>query len=144
MKLSIREAMSGDYKPIHGMIENELGYRLLNFEKLCARLDRMKKDDRHLTIVAEADGRTVGFIGIYRGLAYNYEGEYIQVLALAVTKEMQRKGIGALLTRWAEDYAVANDIHTIVLTSRLQREDAHAFYESKGYIKRSYGFYKEL
>ena len=79
-----------------------------------------------------------------RGLAYNVVGEYIQITALAVLNDLQNKGIGGQLLKWAEEYAFNNDIHRIVLTSRSHRTGAHAFYKSNGYVMKSYGFKKEL
>ena len=37
-----------------------------------------------------------------------------------------------------------NNIEVILLNSGLPREDAHAFYESQGYFKKSYGFIKRI
>jgi len=144
MQVNIREAVSDDYMSIFGLIKNELGYGHLDYDKLCVRLEEMKANDSYLTIVAELDGRVVGFIGFDIGLTYNYESERIYILALAVAKEHQRQGIGARLSRWVEDYATGNGIRIIVLTSRFQRTGAHAFYEQNGYSKKSFGFYKEL
>ena len=144
MQISIREANTGDYHAIGELIKNELGYPQIDVEKLYIRLDKMKADDAHMTVVAESNGETVGFIGTHKGLAYNVETEYLQIFAMAVRKELQNKGIGSQLMKWAEDYAIKNDLERIILTSRLHRVEAHAFYEGNGFIKKSYGFMKEF
>jgi predicted N-acetyltransferase YhbS len=141
---SIREAQPDDYRSIWELIKNDLGYPQTDFEKLCHRLDLMKAEDRHQTVVAVAGGEVVGFMGMYRYIAYNYDGDYLQIVALAVAGEKQNTGIGTQLLGWAERYALKNDIHAIVLTSRLHRVEAHAFYERKGYVKGSYGFRKDI
>ena len=144
MQLTIREARPDDYGAIHSLIANELGYEQTDFGKLCVRLGKMDADPDLLTVVAVAEGKVVGFIGLCRGLAYNIDGEYMQISALAVSTELQNKGIGTRLMKWAEDYAENSGIRNIVLTSRLHRTAAHAFYESIGYSKKSYGFKKDL
>ena len=144
MQISIREARPDDYHAIGELIKNELGYSQIDVEKLYIRLDKMKADDAHMTVVAESDGEIVGFIGTHRGLAYNVETEYLQIFSMAVRKELQNKGIGSQLIKWAENYAVENNMERIILTSRLHRTEAHAFYEGNGFIKKSYGFMKEF
>jgi len=142
--MEIREARTTDYPAIGKLIRNELGYQQLDIEKLYARLDIMKSDKNHITIVGEEDGKVVGFTGILRCIAYNVDGECIQIIAMAVQKEHQNKGIGSKLLGWVAAYAAQNDIQRIALNSRLQRTDAHAFYEKNGYQKKSYGFYKDV
>jgi len=144
MRIDIREAKQGDYLAIGELIKNELAYEKVDLEKLYTRLSKMKIDDMHITVVADMGGEIAGFIGAHRGLAYNIETEYIQILAMAVKKDLQNRGIGSQLIKWVEDYAAANNAERIVLTSRLHRVEAHAFYEGNGFIKKSYGFMKEF
>ena len=79
-------------------------------------------------------------------LGYNckLENEGMNIIALAVSKENRRKGIGTALLKTAEQWAKENNIEVILLNSGLLREDAHAFYESQGYFKKSYGFIKKI
>ena len=144
MQIGIRTAEAGDYSKIYSLIINELGYEHLDYEKLCIRLDRINEDAKQMTVVAIHDGSVAGFMGINRYTAYNYDGEYLQIVALAVSKDMQSKGIGTCLTSWAEEYAIKYKMPAVVLTSRLDRAEAHAFYEHRGYSKVSYGFRKDF
>jgi len=104
----------------------------------------MKASDNYLTIVAESDCNIIGFLGFFKGIAYNYEDEYIQIIALAVSKEHQNKGIGSKLLRWVEEYAINHSIRSIGVNSGLKRTDAHKFYEHNGYLIYSYGFAKDI
>jgi Predicted acetyltransferase len=144
VQITIREAKVDDYLSIGNLIKNELGYQELDFGELFIRLQKMKSDDKHLTIVAESEDTIIGFIGFYKGIAYNYDGEYIQIIALAVAEEHQNKGIGSKLLRWVEDYAIQHGIRSFGVNSGLKRAEAHAFYEHNGYLKKSYGFVKEI
>ena len=75
---------------------------------------------------------------------FELENEGMKIIALAVSKEYRRKGIGTALLKTAEQWAKENNIEVILLNSGLPREDAHAFYESQGYFKKSYGFIKKI
>lgn len=86
----------------------------------------------------------MGFIGCVSYLAFELENEGIKIIALAVSKEYRRKGIGTELLKTAEQWAKENNIEVILLNSGLPREDAHTFYESQGYFKKSYGFIKRI
>ncbi len=52
--------------------------------------------------------------------------------------------VGTKLLNLVENYCRSNDIGLVSLNSGLPREGAHLFYESKGYIKKSYGFVKQI
>ena len=54
-------------------------------------------------------------------------------------KPLDQKDIDAFL-----EFAKENNIEVILLNSGLQREDAHSFYESQEYFKKSYGFIKRI
>ena len=144
MDIIIRDAQPHDYMAIQMLIENELGYANQDRSKLCDRLERMKADERYMTIVAEIEGKIAGFIGLHKGISYNHEGEDIQIIALAVIADLQNKGIGSRLLKWAEEYSINNNVQLLTLTSRFHREDAHAFYEHNGYVRTSFAFKKYL
>ena len=137
MQINIRKAESVDYISIGSLIKDELGYQHLDMDKLFDRLDIMEADDKHLMVVAEIGNQVIGFIGIYKGIAYNYDGEYIQIIALAVLATHQSRGVGSQLLKWVEDYAEKQGIRSFGVNSGLLREKAHIFYERNGYIKRA-------
>jgi len=138
------EAGQEDYVSIHRLVNNELGYGQIGYENLCVRLDLMKLSENYSTIVAKADGTVLGFIGLLRSIAYNVEGEYLQVTAMAVFEDFQNRGVGSQLLAYAEEYAKKYNIQRIVLTSRLHRIKAHSFYKGNGYVIKSYGFKKDI
>jgi ribosomal protein S18 acetylase RimI-like enzyme len=100
---------------------------------MCKRLDSILGDEDYATLVACDGEQIVGFIGTRVGLFYEGDGEYGQIMALAVAKEHQRRGVGCALVQAAESIFVARGARVLVVTSGNQRADAHAFYEKNGY-----------
>ena len=144
MGITIREAYEGDFLAIGNLIKHELGYSDVNLNLLFDRLKRIKSDDNHMTYVAVMDKKIVGFIGAFKYITYELDAGYLLVLAMAVSQKYQKQGIGSMLLRQAEKFAVDNNISHIRLTSNLKRLDAHIFYERNDYVKKSYGFIKPL
>lgn len=144
MEISIRNLETEDYKAIHDLISNELGYSNTNIKDTFKRLDSIQNKEDYQTFVAVYNKIIIGFIGLYKGIAFNIDGEYLQIIALAVRNGYQGKGVGTQLIKKAEKYAQDNKILFIGLNSGLHREKAHAFYEHRGYVKKSYSFQKTL
>ena len=86
----------------------------------------------------------VGFIGIMKGLAYNVEGYYSQIMALAVSNNCRRAGVGTALVRKAEEWSISHGITSIGVNCNMKRTGSHVFYEKVGYTKRSFSFSKTL
>ena len=81
---------------------------------------------------------------IMRGLAFELDGEYIRVIALAVSRAYQSLGIGSKLEARVEQYAAETGANSIVISSGLTRSRAHMFYSNKGYEKKGYSFIKRI
>ncbi len=138
-----RKYESKDISAIRNILENDLGYNC-ELDKLNNRVDEMLKRGNYQIFVACDGDNVVGYIGCVSYLAFELENEGMKIIALAVSKEYRRKGIGTQLLKTAEQWAKDNNIEIILLNSGLPRENAHAFYESQGYFKKSYGFIKRL
>ena len=138
-----RKYESQDISAIRDILENDLGYNC-ELDKLNNRINEMmKRGNYQIFVVCDGD-KVVGFIGCVSYLAFELENEGMKIIALAVSKEYRRKGIGTQLLKTAEQWAKENNIEVIFLNSGLPREDAHVFYESQGYLKKSYGFIKKI
>lgn len=140
----IREAEEQDFSAICTLMKNELGYSDLNDAKTINRLRYFKDNNDWVTYVAVGRGEIMGFIGVMKSLAYNIEGYYSQIMALAISEKAQRKGIGTKLVQKAEEWSVANGIDDIGVNSSIKRIGAHAFYEKNAYTKKSFSFKKVL
>ena len=142
--IQIREAESQDFPTVFSLMKNELGYPDLNETDALKRLEYFKQSKDWETFVAVIDGEIVGFIGTMKGIAYNIEGYYAEIVALAVSEKTRRGGVGTALVKKAEEWALDNGVHEVGLHSNMKRLDAHLFYEKIGYVKKSYWFYKKL
>lgn len=78
-------------------------------------------------LVAEVDGRAVGYIGIF--VVY----ESSDISNIAVFPEYRRHGVGKLLLRGACDVAKRNGAESISLEVRPSNEGAIALYNSLGF-----------
>ena len=138
-----RKYESGDISAIRDILENDLGYNC-EFDSLKNRVDEMMKRGNYQIFVACDGDKVVGYIGCVNYLAFELENEGMKIIALAVSKAYRRKGIGTQLLKTAEQWAKENNIEVVLLNSGLPREEAHTFYESQGYFKKSFGFIKRI
>ena len=139
----IREMEAKDVMGIVSLIRNELGYDDISSD-VYDRVIRIYNADKYVTFVAEDEGNIIGFVGIMRGLAFELDGEYVRVIALAVSRAYQSKGIGSKLEARVERYAEETGANSIVISSGLNRNRAHVFYGNRGYEKKGYSFIKLL
>ena len=109
------------------LIRNELGYDDISSD-VYDRVIRIYNAENYVTFIAEEDGAVIGFVGIMRGLAFELDGEYIRVIALAVSRAYQSLGIGSKLEARVEQYAAETGANSIVISSGLTRSRAHMFY----------------
>jgi GNAT superfamily N-acetyltransferase len=74
-----------------------------------------------------------------------YFGKHIWVYDLVTSEKRRSNGYGKLLLSHIEIWAKNNKCETIALSSGLQRERAHLFYQDiMKYEKKSYDFVKEI
>jgi GNAT superfamily N-acetyltransferase len=141
---NIKVADGKDFNKIYNLIKNELGYSNLNENEAIKRLDFFKKSDAYETFVAVENEQVIGFIGVMKSVAYNINGYYSQILALAVTANKRHIGVGTALVKTVEDWSLSNGINFISVNSGLKRLDAHSFYEKNGYSKKRFSFIKMI
>ena len=132
-----------DVMGVVSLIRNELGYDDISSD-VYDRVIRIYNAENYVTFIAEEDGAVIGFVGIMRGLAFELDGEYIRVIALAVSRAYQSLGIGSKLEARVEQYAAETGANSIVISSGLTRSRAHMFYSNKGYEKKGYSFIKRI
>ena len=143
MNLAIRPAEPADIPQLLAL------YKLLDIEpqpempidRARARFFELSSYSGHRIYVAEADHRIVGtfaliFVG---GLAHGARSSCV-VEDVVVASEMQGAGIGKEMMRFAMQLSTRSDCYKLVLSSHLDRNVAHQFYESLGFRKHGYSF----
>ena len=110
--------------------ESALGHRTAA-ELIKKNITKLASDDA-LYIAVYDDGDVKGFIQAQRyDILYGESG--YNIIALAVMPACQKRGIGKALLSALEYCAKQKGASFVRLNSRIEREDAHAFYEHLGY-----------
>jgi ribosomal protein S18 acetylase RimI-like enzyme len=65
-------------------------------------------------------------------------------MALVVSQSMRGRGIGRALVQTAETDLAERNIQRLTVDTRLTRAEAHRFYESLGYEKNGFRYFKAL
>jgi GNAT superfamily N-acetyltransferase len=141
-EIFIRDIIDDDFEILTELIK-ELGYPS-NKNNISERLYKIKSNKDYKTLVAEVDGKVVGFIGLCKLYAYEYDGEYVRIISLVVNENYRDKGIGTKLLKSGEKWAINEGTIAIALNSGIKREKAHEFYNSNGYNIKGYSFSKSL
>ena len=113
----------------------------LPIEQAKARFLDLALDPRHRIYVAEFEQRIVGtfaliFVG---GISHGARDSCI-VEDVVVTPELQGAGIGKQMMRFAMRECAAGGCYKLVLSSHVNRDQAHQFYESLGFRKHGYSY----
>jgi len=126
----IRHAGRSDLPAVRVLL-GQLGYQV-ELAELADRLDRVGSFADHYLAVAEVDGRVAGLLHVFERPALEKPCEAI-VQALVVEEAYRGKGVGRILMRHAETWARRRGLVSIALHTRIDRDDAHAFYVRIGY-----------
>lgn len=73
-----------------------------------------------------------------------YHKRHLFVFDLVTHEGFRGKGYGAMMLEFLLDYAKMGMCENIVLSSGVQRVDAHRFYENNGFCKKSFVFVKSV
>ena len=83
----------------------------------------------------------------YAGVAIQtnlYHKRHLYVFDLVTDEKYRDKKYGAMMLEYLNDFAKMGMCENIVLSSGIQREDAHRFYEKSGFAKKSFVFLKSV
>ncbi|WP_274309800.1 GNAT family N-acetyltransferase [Solibacillus daqui] len=123
----------------------QLGYPTTS-SQLQNRFEKLLNLPNYHIFIAELEGEVVGFAGLMKQWAFEFDGPYVRVLALVVDEKHRRKNIGQCLMQEVDNWSSNNDCVAVTLNSgnRDERKAAHQFYERLGYAAKSTGFTKNL
>ncbi len=140
--LRIRDAELSDAAELTALA-CELGYKTTTAE-MESRLVSILRDPRYKTLVALKDDKICGMIGTFSASSYLHNDLSGRIIALVVSTESRRCGVGARLVAAAEKDFAQRGITRVTLTTRFEREEAHQFYEKLGYARTGFRFAKNL
>lgn len=100
--------------------------------------------ETYKTLVAEMKNQVAGFIGLLTLPVYEHTRPIGWILALCISPEHRRMGIGTALIKEAEAFYRSQGVTDVRLHSGIQRDEAHEFYEKMGFDKSGYRFKKKL
>lgn len=130
-ELGYRAVRIADSVAIANLV-TDLGYPT-SPRQMEVRLQSILADSSYATFVAVAGPGVVGFVGLHVGPLYESDSRYGQIMAIAVSRDHRRMGIGRRLMELAEETMIEMGGQIFVLGSGNQRTDAHFFYEALGY-----------
>ena len=130
----IRRALPDDASDIADCLQ-ELGYGT-TADVVAGKLGVIQTSANDAVFVATPASRNVpvGVISIHIFPLFHAPGNIGRITALAVRRDAQGSGVGLALVNAAEAFAWARGCRRIEVTSGDHRPDAHAFYESVGYV----------
>jgi len=144
MAIEIREIEPTDFIDLVELM-SELGYPT-TIEELTKRFEMLQNHEDYEALVAVKNNQVIGFAGLYKALAFEFSGKYVRIIAFVVSSKQRKQGIGTKLLKACEEWAIQQDAVAITLNSgnREERQTAHLFYTSNGYVGKSTGFLKSI
>jgi len=129
--LRVRRAADSDAAAIASLV-TQLGY-YSDATQVQARLDSLRDHPDIRALVAERDARVIGMIGLMVFPAFHRDGLHGYVTAMVVDETVRGGGVGGTLLEAGETWFRERGVKRVNLTTALHREDAHVFYEKRGY-----------
>ena len=139
---TMREARITDSDSISTLV-GQLGYPASPSE-MTERLKILLAHADYMTLVAETSNQVVGMIGVYTGHAFEFSGTYGMLTGVAVDSDWRGRGIGRLMMETLESRLKERGTRILIVTSGIQRNEAHLFYKALGYEQTGLRFAKQL
>lgn len=122
----------------------QLGYER-SINEISAQLEKIISLEDHLFLAAVLNDEVAGWVHFH--LVYPITSlTYAEVAGLVVDQSCRMQGVGQTLMQAGEDWTSSQGINVVRVRSRVQRTNAHKFYEHIGYecIKEQKTFVKNL
>ncbi len=132
MPLHIRPATLADAPEI-ARLSNELGYPG-NVAAFAVRLASLLNHPNQLVAVAQIDSlKLLGWVAAERRLILE-SGECVELTALIVDARSRRSGVGHALVSTVEQWAAAQNVTILRVSSNIIRTESHSFYRKLEFI----------
>lgn len=131
--IDIRAATAAQAGAMTALVR-ELGYPT-TAGAFSGRLETWLRDDRCLVAIAQdADLQLLGWIAARRSVSL-LSGDHVEIGALIVRQNAQRRGVGRALFDTVRQWCVERRVTAMVVRSDVKRRPAHAFYRRLGFDK---------
>ncbi|HYD20490.1 MAG TPA: GNAT family N-acetyltransferase [Flavipsychrobacter sp.] len=139
MNITIRSATIADLAVIYHFM-CELKEKQLDFNRFkeCLDINLQRQDAYHL--VAEAEGKVVGFLSCYGQIVLHHCGMEYEIQEMYVDAEYRGKKIGQTLLQAIEERI--GEYKSLKVCSNVRRKEAHRFYTSHDIEQTGYRFIK--
>ena len=128
----IRPATVADSRVI-SELSAELGYPV-EAERVAARIPPLTMQPDHHLLVAEREGRVVGWVHAFHALRVEAE-PWVEIAALVVAAGERGQRIGEALVEAVDEWARTEGVATLRVRSNVKRERAHRFYARLGFTQ---------
>ncbi|GAB3431036.1 GNAT family N-acetyltransferase [Flindersiella endophytica] len=144
--MQIRLAHIADAAAVNELLQ-QLGYPQDGVATTASRIQTWDDDPSSAAYVADADGNLLGVVAVHISPFFERTGSWGRIVALVVSDQARRQGVGSRLVTAAESFAASRGCVRMEVTSADRRDDAHGFYRSSGYVSqtgRSSRFLRDL
>ena len=128
----IRPAHATDAAAVNELL-HQLGYPQDGTGTTATRIKSWGDDPSSAAYVADADGDLLGLVAVHVCPFFERAGSWGRIVALIVSDQARRQGVGGQLVAAAESFAAGRGCVRMEVTSADRRPDAHAFYLRRGY-----------
>jgi len=142
----IRLAHTTDAAAVNELL-HQLGYSQDSAVTTATRIRTWGDDPSSAAYVADADGDALGLVAVHVCPFFERAGSWGRIVALVVSGQARRLGVGGQLVAAAESFAACRGCVRMEVTSADRRQDAHGFYLRRGYLDqagRSSRFLRDL
>lgn len=140
--VTVRRARMDDATAAAALVTS-LGYPTTPAE-MTERFVHLLVDPIYVALVAEDDGQVIGLSGGRVSRYFEKNGLYAQIVILVVADSAHNKGAGTALVEAVEQWAREQNALDIVVNSGVHRNEAHRFYERRGFERTGFRFRKSL
>lgn len=142
-EINLREMTEKDCAQVCNLLD-ELGHPA-DEEEVLQRFKRLKRNGSGSQIVAvSTDGEVIGLCAVSFAPVIHRQLDVGRITTLIVSRLYRKLGIGQKLVVHAEKIMTSNGSRRIEVASANERQQAHNFYESLGYLREGIRFTKTL
>jgi GNAT superfamily N-acetyltransferase len=131
VEMNIRLARATDAESI-SQLSSELGYTFPENRTAQILIELLSHPEHTILVAEDSEGIPVGYLHLHKYQLLFHE-PIMNILGLVVDHRYEGKGIGSALIERAEEIAKQNNYSAIRANSGSHRNEAHKFYEAKGF-----------